>query len=287
MIKILCEKIFYHAPPPVGGADPTTGEGNRCSERPLQNAGRPRLADAIRGSTCCCRWCSAWADAGGQSTTGAGRCGSISRLFAGAGCRGAKFLGVRQRASQAGPERQAPPRRVQLAPVLRGEAFPRNWNRNPKSSGALPGHGHLHRRHVGGVRGPLHTVGWAFDSSVIRGGACWLPGGHRQLAGIMLVVQEDHRRAGRKAPKAKLQLSHNRRMLLQAVWVIGPSRPPCLPGLCQHPAAVFPSITIYYLQITGKYKPLKTPCGHVDISVEVTAPPRLRQPDPADKGGET
>ena len=62
----------------------------------------------------------------GSQPLGLADVGLYPGYFAGAGCRGAKFLGVRQRASQAGPERQTPPRRVQLAPVNynTGRAFP-------------------------------------------------------------------------------------------------------------------------------------------------------------------
>ena len=55
---------------------------------------------------CCCRWCSAWADAGGQSTTGAGRCGSISRLFCWGWLPGRKISGCSAKSAWTAPKRK-------------------------------------------------------------------------------------------------------------------------------------------------------------------------------------
>ena len=91
-----------------------------------------------------------------------------------------------------------------------------------------------------------------------------------------------------KRRKAKLQLSHNSRMLMQAVWVVVAIAAPCFQPFASVLPLFFPRITIYYLQITGKYKPLKTQQEHVDISVEDDpAPAAAPAADPADKGGET
>ena len=50
----------------------------------------------------------------------------------------------------------------------------------------------------------------------------------------------------------------------------------------------FPRITIYYLQITGKYKPLAAPQEPVDVSVEDDPAPAPAQADGTrDEGGET
>ena len=102
----------------------------------------------------------------------------------------------------------------------------------------------------------LHTVGWArFDSSVILGSLVGALVAIGNFAGICLVVQKIIDEQDEKRRKAKLQLSYNGRMLLQ---------------------------------ITGKYKPLKTQQEHVDISVEDDpAPAAAPAADPADKGGET
>ena len=113
MIKILCEKNLHHAPPPVGG------------EHILQQG---RGTDAVKGLYKTLEDL-VWLTQLGLNLLlplGLADVGLYPGYFAGAGCRGAKFLGVRQRASQAGPERQTPPRRVQLAPVNynTGRAFP-------------------------------------------------------------------------------------------------------------------------------------------------------------------
>ena len=130
----------------------------------------------------------------------------------------------------------------------------------------------------------LHTVGWArFDSSVILGSLVGALVAIGNFAGICLVVQKIINEQDEKRRKAKLQLSYNGRMLLQAVWVVEPIAAPCFQAI-----ASIPRITIYYLQITGKYKPLKTRQEHVDISVEDDpAPAAAPAADPADKGGET
>ena len=79
-----------------------------------------------------------------------------------------------------------------------------------------------------------------------------------------------------------------RGMLLQAVWVVVAIAAPCFQAFASILPLFFPRITIYYLQITGKYKPLKTQQEHVDISVEDDpAPAAAPAADPADKGGET
>ena len=50
----------------------------------------------------------------------------------------------------------------------------------------------------------------------------------------------------------------------------------------------FPRVTIYYLQITGKYKPLAAPQEPVDVSVEDDPAPAPAQADGTrDEGGET
>ena len=121
----------------------------------------------------------------------------------------------------------------------------------------------------------LHTVGWArFDSSVILGSLVGALVAIGNFAGICLVVQKIIDEQDEKRRKAKLQLSYNGRMLLQAVWVVVAIAAPCFQAF----AGILP----------GKYKPLKTQQEHVDISVEDDpAPAAAPAADPADKGGET
>lgn len=90
-----------------------------------------------------------------------------------------------------------------------------------------------------------------------------------------------------KRRKAKLQLSHNGRMLMQAVWVVVAIAAPCFQPFASVLPLFFPRITIYYLQITGKYKPLAPPSGG-EVSVEDDpAPAAAAAQDPGDEGGET
>lgn len=135
----------------------------------------------------------------------------------------------------------------------------------------------------------LHLVGWVkFDNTVVLGGLVGAAVAVANFAGICFVVQKILDEPDEKRRKAKLQLSHNSRMLMQAVWVIVAIAAPCFQPFASVLPLFFPRITIYYLQITGKYKPLKTQQEHVDISVEDDpAPAAAPAADPADKGGET
>ncbi|MBQ7859110.1 MAG: ATP synthase subunit I [Faecalibacterium sp.] len=90
--------------------------------------------------------------------------------------------------------------------------------------------------------------------------------------------------------KKFLTLSHNLRMLLQAGWVVL-----CIALGALHLVAgvaplLFPRITIYYLQITGKYRPQKTKTEEitVDETIEIAPVEELEFVDTAeDEGGET
>ena len=135
----------------------------------------------------------------------------------------------------------------------------------------------------------LHLVGWVrFDYTVILGSLVGAAVAVGNFAGICFVVQKIIDEPDEKRRKATLQLSYNSRMLLQALWVVVAIAAPCFQAFASILPLFFPRITIYYLQITGKYKPLKTRQEHVDISVEDDpAPAAAPAADPADKGGET
>jgi len=135
----------------------------------------------------------------------------------------------------------------------------------------------------------LHMVGWTrFDATVIGGSLVGAAVAIANFAGICLVVQKIIDEQDEKRRKAKLQLSYNARMLMQAVWVVVAIAAPCFQAFASILPLFFPRVTIYYLQITGKYKPLKTQQEHVDISVEDDpAPAAAPAADPEEKGGET
>ena len=135
----------------------------------------------------------------------------------------------------------------------------------------------------------LHTVGWArFDASVIGGSLVGAAVAIANFAGICFVVQKIIDEPDEKRRKATLQLSHNARMLLQAVWVVVAIAAPCFQPFASVLPLFFPRITIYYLQITGKYKPLVPKAEPVDVSVEDDpAPADAQQSAPDGKGGET
>ena len=123
----------------------------------------------------------------------------------------------------------------------------------------------------------LHLVGWVvFDYRAIG-----------NFAGICFVVQKVIDEPDEKKRKAQLQISYNTRMLLQALWIIIAIAAPCFQAFAGVLPLLFPRVTIYYLQITGKYKPLTPPQEPVDIAVEDDpAPAKASAVQPRDEGGE-
>ncbi len=135
----------------------------------------------------------------------------------------------------------------------------------------------------------LHVVGWVkFDYTVILASLVGAAVAIGNFAGICLVVQKIIDEPDEKRRKAKLQISYNTRMLIQALWVVVAIAAPCFQPFAGVLPLFFPRVTIYYLQITGKYKPLAPKAEPVDVSVEDdpgTAPAQQSTPD--GKGGET
>ena len=112
--------------------------------------------------------------------------------------------------------------------------------------------------------------------------AMWVIFAALHLVGWVKFDEPDEKRR-----KAKLQLSHNSRMLMQAVWVIVAIAAPCFQPFASVLPLFFPRITIYYLQITGKYKPLAAAPAQ-DVSVEDAPAEAPAQAEaPGEKGGET
>ena len=135
----------------------------------------------------------------------------------------------------------------------------------------------------------LHLVGWVrFDSTVVLGGLGGAAVAVANFAGICLVVQKIVDEPDEKRRKAKLQLSHNGRMLMQALWVVAAITAPCFQPFASVLPLFFPRITIYYLQITGKYKPLAQGAPAQEVQVEdPPAPAPVQGENPGEKGGET
>ena len=135
----------------------------------------------------------------------------------------------------------------------------------------------------------LHLVGWVkFDYTVVLGSLIGAAVAIGNFAGICFVVQKIIDEPDEKRRKATLQLSYNSRMLLQALWVVVAVAAPCFQPFASVLPLFFPRVTIYYLQITGKYKPLRPQQEPVDVSVEDDpAPAAAPAADPEDKGGET
>ena len=135
----------------------------------------------------------------------------------------------------------------------------------------------------------LRLVGWArFDASVILASIIGSAVAIGNFAGICIVCQKVIEEQDEKRRKTMLQASYNIRMLIQAVWVIIAIAAPCFQPFAGALPLLFPRVTIYYLQITGKYKPLAPAGPSVDVSVEDDADPAPeQQAEPRDEGGET
>lgn len=135
----------------------------------------------------------------------------------------------------------------------------------------------------------LGLVGWVrFDLKLVLSSLVGDAVAVGNFAGICLMVQKVIDEQDEKRRKAQLQASYNIRMLIQAVWVIVAIAAPCFQPFAGILPLLFPRITIYYLQITGKYKPLAAPQEPVDVSVEDDPTPAPAQADGTrDEGGET
>lgn len=135
----------------------------------------------------------------------------------------------------------------------------------------------------------LHLVGWVrFDYTVVLGSVIGALVAIGNFAGICFVVQKIIDEPDEKRRKAKLQVSHNSRMLMQAVWVVVAIAAPCFQPFASVLPLFFPRITIYYLQITGKYKPLAASAPAQDVSVEDEPAAAPAQGEGSEeKGGET
>ncbi len=134
----------------------------------------------------------------------------------------------------------------------------------------------------------LHLVGWvAFDYKVILSGIIGAAVAIGNFVGICVVVQKVIDEQDEKKRNTMLKVSYNGRMLVQALWVIIAIAAPCFQAFAGVLPLLFPRVTIYYLQITGKYKPLKPQQEKVDISVEDDpAPAKAEAAQPRDEGGE-
>ena len=135
----------------------------------------------------------------------------------------------------------------------------------------------------------LGLVGWVrFDLKLVLSSLVGDAVAVGNFAGICFMVQKVIDEQDEKRRKAQLQASYNTRMLIQAVWIIVAIAAPCFQPFAGILPLLFPRITIYYLQITGKYKPLPTAREAVDVSVEDDpAPAPVSAEGPRDEGGET
>lgn len=135
----------------------------------------------------------------------------------------------------------------------------------------------------------LNVVGWVvFDYTVVLGGLIGAAVAIGNFAGICFAVEKAIDEPDEKKRKQQLQASYNVRMALQAIWIIVAIGAPCFQPFAGVLPLLFPRVTIYYLQITGKYKPLAPKTEPVDVSVEDDpAPEAEAEAASGDEGGET
>lgn len=108
------------------------------------------------------------------------------------------------------------------------------------------GHSPVYRGHVGHLCSTAPGGVARFDYRVVLGGLGGAAIAVANFAGICFVVQKIIDEPDEKRRKAKLQLSHNGRMLMQAVWVVVAIAAPCFQPFASVLPLFFPRITIYY-----------------------------------------
>lgn len=130
----------------------------------------------------------------------------------------------------------------------------------------------------------LHLVHWvAFNYTVVLASLIGAAIAVGNFAVLCLTVQQGIEIDDEKKRKGLFQVSYNVRMLVQAAWVVIAIAAPCFQPVAGIAPLLFPRVTIYYLQITGRYKP-ETP-KEPEVSVEEdngSAP----APASEDEGGE-
>lgn len=105
----------------------------------------------------------------------------------------------------------------------------------------------------------LHLVHWApFDYTVILSGVLGAAIAVANFWGLCVSVERALDEPDEKRRKARLQLSYNGRMLGQGVWIVVSLLASFLQPVAAIAPLTFPRVTIYYLQITGYYKPKKS-----------------------------
>lgn len=104
----------------------------------------------------------------------------------------------------------------------------------------------------------LHLMGVAsFDGKVILSGLVGAGVAIANFAGICFTMEKAIEDGDEKHRKAVIKASYNGRMLLQALWVVIAIAAPCFQPFAGILPLLFPRLTIYYLQLTGKYQPQK------------------------------
>lgn len=125
-----------------------------------------------------------------------------------------------------------------------------------------------------------------FDDRVVLGGLCGSAVALMNFRGICVMTQKAVAEQDEKRRKMMIQLSYNRRMLMQVAWIIVVILVPYFQLVAGIAPLAFPRLTIYYLQITGQFRKA-TPKGE-DVSVDETLEPIGELViEPEEKGGES
>lgn len=87
---------------------------------------------------------------------------------------------------------------------------------------------------------------------------------------LCLTVQRVAAMAEDGNKRARVQLSYNGRLMFQAAWCVIAYVAPCFQVFAAVLPLLFPRIVIYFLQVSGKYKPQKAEAAAVQDEADTT-----------------
>ena len=91
-----------------------------------------------------------------------------------------------------------------------------------------------------------------FDYRVLLGGAVGALVAIANFAALCLTIQSAATIEDKKAMKARIQVSYNARLFLQAAWVVAAFLLPCFNVVASALPLLFPTLVIFFLQSRGK-----------------------------------
>lgn len=94
-----------------------------------------------------------------------------------------------------------------------------------------------------------------FGYQVVLAGAAGAAVAIGNFLGLAVTVQKIADDPDPAQAKQRMKVSYSRRMLLQAAWVAVAALLPCFDLIAGIVPLLFPRVTIFFLQITGRYHP--------------------------------